>query len=300
VIFKNPSRLPSPPFRHWLFAVLAFFALAPVAWSLNGADIAILDDTHLEDGGAWFEGLQGIRAMLDSYGYTYENLTPAAINASKNLYRRYKLLIVGGGWAGAYNKEIHPEGFANIRKFVTSGGGFFGICAGAYFASNIVEWKPNYYSETEVYDYPLNLFKGTGRGALVDIMGWNQPTGCYVGIKYGAAMTQVKINRNLLPDSPQYMSILYYGGPLFVPSGSQASKVKTVARYQVPGKPDHGKPAMILFPYGKGKVFLSGPHPEISMNFASCNFYYDPKTWKLMNSILALLHPEFQAEEDAF
>jgi len=280
-----------------LAAVLIFCISAPSAWALRGADVAIYNDTAFPGGGAWQVGLQSIRAMLDSYGYSHEDVTPADVNGSIELWKLYKVFIVGGGWAGGYNQSVNQRGFVNIRKFVANGGGFYGICAGAYFASNFVVWKPDYHAQPEYYDYFLDLFKGTGKGPVLGIVGWNQPTGCYVGITKGAAMTKVRMNRNILPDSPQYLNILYYGGPAFIPSGPQASKVKIVARYQVPGTTDHNTPAMILFPYGKGKVFLSGPHPEISMNFVSCSFYYDTKTWRLMDSILSLLHPGLQAAE---
>ena len=60
-----------------------------------------------------------------------------------------------------------------------------------------------------------------------------------------------------------------------------------MATYDAPGARANGTPAMILFRYGKGRVFLSGPHLEIS--FDNCNLYYDNETWQFMDRIIPLV-----------
>ncbi len=199
------------------------------------------------------------------------------------------MLVYGGGWAGGYNELINRFGYRNIRKFVRNGGGYFGICAGSYFASDIVMWKQDSETPVEIYnfEYPLNLFRGVARGAIFGIKEWTSPTGCSSGITHGAKMTTVNIINSILPDISSELKILYYGGPIFIPFIKEKNKVTVVATYKVPGTPADGKPAMILFTYGRGKVFLTGPHPEIS--FDNCHLYYDTTTWELMNSIFSLL-----------
>ncbi len=271
-----------------LFALFLFYM--PVnSWGLNGADIGIYNDTSFPNGGAWSEGLTAIKAMLDTYGYTHEDFTPTDINnSSLNLNSLYRMVIFGGGWAGGYNTSVSETGFDNIRSFVANGGGYFGICAGAYFASDMIMWKQNWLAPIEVYNYPLDLFNGLGLGAVVSIKEWTASTGCASGITKGAAMTSVRIDNSVLPGIDNVLNILYYGGPAFFPNPFAPTTGFTVAAtYTVPGDLLDGTPAMITYTYGNGKVFLSGPHPEVS--FYDCSLTYDNATWKLMKSVISML-----------
>lgn len=271
-----------------LFALFLFYM--PVnSWGLNSADIGIYNDTSFPEGGAWSEGLTAIKAMLDTYGYTHEDITPTDINnPSLNLSSLYRMVIFGGGWAGGYNTSVSETGFNNIRGFVANGGGYFGICAGAYFASDMIMWKQNWLAPIEVYNYPLDLFNGLGLGAVVSIKEWTASTGCASGITKGAAMTSVRIDNSVLPGIDNVLNILYYGGPAFFPNPFAPTTGFTVAAtYMVPGDLLDGTPAMITYTYGNGKVFLSGPHPEVS--FYDCSLTYDNATWKLMKSVISML-----------
>lgn len=267
--------------------IVAVSSFPSESFSLNGADVAVYNDTSYPEGGAWREGIDAIKAMLDSYGYNHEDITPDQINNTGNLHSLYKVIIIGGGWAGGYNAYINRSGYENIRQFVSSGGGYFGICAGSYFASEVVMWKPNFSTPFEVYHYPLGIFHGVARGAVLSVKAWTSPTGCVSGITEGGAMTTVRIDSSLVPGVRSDVRMLYYGGPVFIPFPDQTGEISVVGRYEVPRTPADGTPAMILFQYGGGRVFLSSPHPEIS--FDECTLYYDPETWELMNSILSLL-----------
>ncbi|MBW2093938.1 MAG: hypothetical protein JRI80_03535 [Deltaproteobacteria bacterium] len=250
--------------------------------------IAIYNDTFCENKGVWRDGIIAIKAMLNKYGYSHQDITPDEINSANTLHKRFKIILFPGGWAGAYNAHIKTAGFRNLRTFVSYGGGFFGICAGAYFACDVITWKPDANAPEERYDYPLNLFEGTGKGVLPGVKDWTAATGC-ASITRGASMVRVKIDNHILPIEDPCLKMLYYGGPSFkpFPKGGQTKTLQVAATYMVPGTPADGMPAMIFFPYGKGKVFLSGIHPEISLD--DCTLHYDEKTWKLMNAIISLL-----------
>ena len=49
------------------------------------------------------------------------------------------LLIIPGGYTAQYVDALGEEGFEQIREFVAGGGGYIGICAGAYIAARNVE-----------------------------------------------------------------------------------------------------------------------------------------------------------------
>lgn len=274
----------------WLLTLLAMLSPVSKAYGLTGADVAIYNDTTLPDGGAWVQGLEAIKLALDASGYSHEDITPDDVNGTKDLNTFFKVIMFGGGWAGGYNTYITRSGYTNLRNFVVNGGRYFGICAGSYFPADRVFWKPDYETPGELYNYPFNLFKGIGVGALLGIKEWTAATGCDTGITEGAAMTTVAIKTSVLPGIGSQLAILYYGGPFFVPAAELRDSVTVLATYQIPaGGPGDGKPAMILFPYGKGKVFLSGPHPEVSFDANGCALYYDSETWKLMDSVMQLL-----------
>lgn len=252
--------------------------------ALEGADVAVYNDTAFEGGGAWSQGLTAIKSMLDQYGYSHEDITPTDLNNITDLNSLYSVIIFGGGWAGGYNTYINESGFANLRSFIANGGGFFGICAGAYFASDVVSWKEDFDTTAAVYDYSSDLFPGLAKGAVLGIIGWNDPTGCSADITEGAAMTTVSIATDTLYQDASELDILYYGGPAFYPFSVAAGHIQVVARYDLPGDPMDGAAAMVIFTYGDGKIFLTGPHPEIS--FSGCVLYYDDTNWGLMDVVL--------------
>ena len=49
-----------------------------------------------------------------------------------------RLFCLGGGFDLGYISSLGDQGCEEIRRFVTAGGHYLGICAGAYFASSMV------------------------------------------------------------------------------------------------------------------------------------------------------------------
>jgi glutamine amidotransferase-like uncharacterized protein len=145
-----------------------------------------------------------------------------------------------GGWSGDYEERITSQGMECIRQFVRTGGRFVGTCAGAFFASTFIVW------EGEKFDYPTGLFAGQTVGPIAEIAPWPQCAMTGIDLE-----TQHPINATLTTPRQQ----LYYGGPAFVPNGTQA--VDVVATYV-----KNGEPAAISFQYGQGYVFLTGLHFE--------------------------------------
>lgn len=76
--------------------VITAISLPGSSWCLLGADVAVYNDTALSGGSAWKEGLEGIKAMLDSYGYSHEDITPDDVNTNGNLQNLYKVIVFGG------------------------------------------------------------------------------------------------------------------------------------------------------------------------------------------------------------
>ncbi|MCK5680428.1 hypothetical protein KAI46_06410 [bacterium] len=224
--------------------------------------VAIYNDGNAPAGysGSWSEGVIALKHMLVYLGYDYEEISYETINDERIcLLDQYESIVFPGGYAQWYNYWISQAGKRRIRDFVAQGGNYFGICAGAYFACNRINWEGilydgdagyNYWGELTGYD--LDLFPGTGIGPLNEIAHWDFE---------GYDMTTISFNANnvILKD---YSStdfdedILYYGGPFFTVDAGQ--QVDILGNYDY-----NGEAAVIAFRYGFGKVVLFGPHPEI-------------------------------------
>lgn len=50
------------------------------------------------------------------------------------------LYVIGGGYDLGLIKALGPEGTNKIQQYVQQGGSYLGICSGAYFASNYIEF----------------------------------------------------------------------------------------------------------------------------------------------------------------
>ena len=77
----------------------------------------------------------------------------------------FGILCVPGGDMYRYAQDISSVGKEKIRNFVRKGGGYIGICGGAYFASEKVFWQGNQLSME-----PLGLFQGVAKGPINEIV----------------------------------------------------------------------------------------------------------------------------------
>lgn len=181
--------------------------------------------------GVWPESLKSIENILTEMGVPWKEISAEELNGGKDI-SQFKAVIFPGGWAPAFNEAVKPEGMENIRTMVKKGGVYIGFCAGAYFAAGTVVW------EGINYPYPLGLFNGWMIGPI--IVPWPEQK-----------MTSVKT-------SDGNITMLYYGGPLFYPAVKQT--VTILATWNEYWQ----SPAAVIGNYGKGKVVLFGPHPEVS------------------------------------
>jgi glutamine amidotransferase-like uncharacterized protein len=234
------------------------------AYSLNVRDVAIYDDRNLNDGGAWRDSIFGVRRVLEDNNYTWESIDADDVN-NNNLTSYYKLIVFPGGWAGGYNEYINSSGYQNIRDFVSNGGSYLGLCAGSFFACDKTYWREGSILNTpqNTYNYPLNLWDGIGDGVIRDFVYWGETT--YHPDDPSSRMTDIKIDTELMPEAEPIINVLYFGGPVFRPYAGKWGNTQVIARYEMDGFSADEFAAMILFPYGNGKVFLSAVHPEVSV-----------------------------------
>jgi len=168
------------------------------------------------------------------------------------------VLLMPGGSTGHEFKALGKEGVEAVRKYVADGGGYIGVCAGCGLAMNI--------------------------GIGVRIVN----CGNYLNTNRGQACLNLRIVKEgaeKLGVRPGVYSVQYSNGPIpdFTKAEKEWNGTHTVlAKYDSTlGKTRYVKdkktgaikplrhetmmydhPAIVFATYGKGKVLISGPHPE--------------------------------------
>lgn len=170
------------------------------------------------------------------------------------------LLFVPGGWASNKAKALGPEGMEAIRRFIGSGGSYFGICGGAGLATQdgvgLLEVKRRPTRER------VPSFSGRIGLTLTDHAIWRGIAGSVFHAWWpsqfmvdGQAAAVLATYGEALDDS--FSSDLNVGDV----RGS-TGWADLEARYQINLDPERlrGEPAVIEGSYGRGKVMLSLIH----------------------------------------
>ncbi|MBL7542320.1 MAG: hypothetical protein JNL11_00820 [Bdellovibrionaceae bacterium] len=214
--------------------------------------------------GTWLFGKRHLKNFLYSRRRSYKVIYEKDIlNGSLNK-GGFHTLIMPGGKSWIYNENLGSKGAQEILKFVNAGGNYVGICAGAFYA-------------TSHRQGPTPMPTPYGIGLLN-------------GIAFDGTALKVKPFKGGMLDFKFYMQnfkkdyrILLLGGPAFLVDETEA-KLKRIKMYSEFSK---NFPAMIVFEFGKGRVFLSGPHLEIEENQSVLGIrYHDPDSeWPILESI---------------
>lgn len=157
---------------------------------------------------------------------------------------QFDVLFSPGGSGSAQARELGKKGRDAVRKFVNAGGGYVGICAGAYLASR---------SRTRPYLGILNA-------SISDF-------------DRGRDVVKVELTdrgQKLLGRPEQTLDINYHNGPIWGPGSKFSPACDVLARFCTEVLPTNrttlvtmaGTPAMLAGHYGKGRVLCSSPHPE--------------------------------------
>jgi len=142
------------------------------------------------------------------------------------------LLIIPGGYTAECVDALGEEGFEQIREFVAGGGGYVGICAGAYIAARKVE-VPGRPPGLRIIEIENERKAGQGLRTITIV----QPEHPVVKGYEGEA------------------DIWYQNGPMMKASEG----VETLAVYE------EGAAAIVCSTYGHGKVIIFSSHPEGSL-----------------------------------
>jgi glutamine amidotransferase PdxT len=171
-----------------------------------------------------------VEVALDKLEMTYREVGEQGIRGGG--LEGCSLLIIPGGYTARYVDALGEEGFEQIREFVAGGGGYIGICAGAYIAARNVE----------VPSRPPGL----------GIIGIRNERKAGRGLK---TIIIAKPAHSVVRGSKGKVDIWYQNGPMM----KVGKGVEMLAVYE------EGAAAIVCANYGQGRVVIFSPHPEGSL-----------------------------------
>ena len=165
--------------------------------------------------------------------------------ASLDLASRFDVIVFSGGSGSAQGNAIGEAGREKVREFVRNGGGYLGVCAGAYLACTNYSWSLGILNARTVSPK------------------WRR----------GQAFLDLKIEtggEEVFGSVAAPFKCRYNNGPILKPAGREdlpdyvtvATFLTEIAKNDTPVGVQVGSPAMALGTFGKGRVFVSSPHPE--------------------------------------
>ncbi len=165
-----------------------------------------------------------------------------------------RILIFPGGTASGIRDAVGQNALEIIRTFVSNGGGYVGVCAGAYLA-------------------------GSGRSDYLRLhhLRQDQPWA------KGSGMLELELTEDgvrLLGEEFRKIKSRYNNGPVFLtnpppPADALNGPVVVLSNYTEPASTRRGRvanemvdtPAIVANTYGKGRVLNISPHPETHEEF---------------------------------
>jgi hypothetical protein len=169
-------------------------------------------------------------------------VTPAEISAG--VLSNFDVVIFAGGSGSEESKAIGEQGRAEVVKFVGNGGGYIGICAGAYLATSGYQWS-------------LHLINAKTLSPK-----W----------KRGRAVLKVDLTPagEKIFGGPTNLDVIYHQGPVVGPANSTSLPAyetlalfrTEVASNDTPAGIMINSPAIFAGQFKQGRVICISPHPE--------------------------------------
>jgi glutamine amidotransferase-like uncharacterized protein len=176
--------------------------------------------------------------------------------------KQFDVVIFPGGYASKQGNAIGEQGCAAVNQFVKDGGGYLGICAGAYLA-------------TSRFPVSFELFDGSmvrGRRRAPE-------KGTRPRTRRGSMFSKQKVEltekgKEIFPNLPASFQMVCVAGPVFAPKDDESSPpYETLALFRTQSESGRGavinNAAIITSQFGSGRVMAISPHPELSKGLGS-------------------------------
>lgn len=174
----------------------------------------------------------------------------SAKEIQSGVLRKFDVIFFPGGTGSGERKALGKEGWSELWSFLQDGGGYVGTCAGAYMALSSDERI-----EGNLIDAELQEGEWERGEAILEIELTNE-------------------GREVLGDISGRLNIAYQNGPVFHPAKRDDLEPYVVLAYfrtevaenDSPKGVQIDSPAIATAPYGKGRVVILSPHPELTPN----------------------------------
>ncbi len=213
--------------------------LLPASPPLGTIRVAVYDGV-----GTGGKGVTTVLAQLEGRtNVICRRVCPEDIRAGA--LKPFDAVMFTGGSGSGQGKALGDEGRAEVTRFVAQGGGYIGICAGAYLACSGFDWS-------------LGVADAKTLSPL-----WQR----------GTDMVKLELTekgRAILGGPEGLFDCLYYQGPIVGPAGvatvpdyEPLAFFRTeVAKNNTPKGIMVNSPAAFCGRFGQGRVLCFSPHPE--------------------------------------
>lgn len=195
-------------------------------------------------------GPDQLRRIVERIAEMNATLTPISPHdVREGVLANFSGVIFPGGGGRAIAEALEPSGQQIVRDFIAAGGGYVGVCAGAYLATCRID---GYLGMVGAY-HGQPWRKGTG---MVDIE--LTPEGEKIfGAEYKTFQTRynngpILVHEDgLVPEGefPPIVSLATFRSAVNNPDGEESAEMVDT-------------PAIVASDFGKGRVLLISPHPE--------------------------------------
>jgi len=187
-----------------------------------------------------------VKILGEERRFKVDVLSPQDIRDGK--LEAFDVLVCPGGRGSRQGLALGEEGREQVRSFVSGGGGYVGICAGAYLATSTDPW----------YLHILDA-------KFLDREHWAR----------GDGEVTLKLTRNgkrILGSKKAAVKVYYNQGPLLAPADKPdipdydelAAFQTEVAKKGAPRGVMKGTTAIASATFGDGRVLCFSPHPDLT------------------------------------
>ena len=189
-----------------------------------------------------------------------EDMTVHFLGAAEvrpEVLQQFDVLLFPGGSGSKQARAIGEKGRASVRDFVRSGGGYIGVCAGAYLCSAHYSWS-------------LDLIDSAVFTGSREIPGKGKKQMWYRGKWADIDIELTESGEKLFPEVGREFVVCYSNGPIISPKGMEnLEDYEVLAWFRSENglwEPQKGTmintPAIVSGKFGKGRVMSVSPHPE--------------------------------------
>lgn len=210
----------------------------------------------LYDGAGTGRSRDEVAAVVDAApDMVLHHLGPA--DMTQAVLGRFPVVVFPGGSGSKQAAAIGSGGARSVREFVKEGGGYLGVCGGAFLASAHYSWS-------------LGLIDTKVLTGAREVEGKGKKQMWYRGKASRVKMQLTKEGRDLFDGIPEHVEIKFQNGPIVSPKRRAGLPPYTVLAHfrseKVLYEPQRGTmvntPAIVSGPFHRGRVMSISPHPE--------------------------------------